>query len=154
MQAEQQRYARDATSKDSLINDFLLTLNEIEANLAEIRTREKFISEKTEKGNELSNTPQNSFSLWAVHDLPKGFQVGLGTQYVDSRYNNSNEESRQQAPSFTLVNGLVGYQLNENVAFRLNGYNLFDKEYIDQVGGGHFVPGAGRSVVLTADIKF
>ncbi len=54
LQAEQHRYAKDATSKDSLINDFLLTLNEIEANLAEIRTREKFISEKTEKGKELS----------------------------------------------------------------------------------------------------
>ncbi len=107
-----------------------------------------------EEGNELSNTPQNSFSLWAVHDLPKGFQVGLGAQYVDSRYNNSNEESRQQAPSFTVFNGLVGYQLNENVAFRLNAYNLLDEEYIDQLGGGHFVPGAGRSVVLTADIKF
>lgn len=107
-----------------------------------------------ELGNELSNTPQNSFSLWAVHDLPKGFQVGLGTQYVDSRYNNSNEESRQQAPSFTLFNALVGYQLNENVSFRLNGYNLGDKDYVDQLGGGHFVPGAGRSVVLTADIKF
>ena len=54
LQAEQQRYAQDATAKDSLINDFLLTLNEIEANLAEIRTREKLISEKTEQGKELS----------------------------------------------------------------------------------------------------
>ncbi len=107
-----------------------------------------------EEGNDLSNTPQNSFSLWAVHDLPKGFQVGLGTQYVGSRFNNSNEESRQEAPSFTLFNALVGYQLNENVAFRLNCYNLGDKDYIDQLGGGHFVPGAGRSLVLTADIKF
>ena len=54
LQAEQQRYSKDAVSKDSLINDFLLTLNEIEANLAEIRTREKLISAKTEQGKELS----------------------------------------------------------------------------------------------------
>ena len=54
LQIEQQRYARDSESKDSLINDFLLTLNEIEANLAEIRTREKLISSKTEQGQELS----------------------------------------------------------------------------------------------------
>lgn len=107
-----------------------------------------------EEGNELSNTPQNSLSLWAVHDLPKGFQVGVGTQYVGSRFNNSNEESRQQAPDFTLINAMVGYQLNDNVSFRLNGYNLGDKDYVDQLGGGHFVPGAGRSIVLTADIKF
>ena len=54
LQAQQQRYAQDASSKDSLINDFLLTLNEIEANLAEVRTREKLISAKTEQGKELS----------------------------------------------------------------------------------------------------
>ena len=89
-----------------------------------------------------------------MHDLPTGFQVGVGTQYVGSRFNNSNEESRQQAPDFTLINAMVGYQLNENVSFRLNGYNLGDKDYMDQLGGGHFVPGAGRSIVLTADFKF
>ena len=107
-----------------------------------------------EEGNEISNTPSNSLSLWTVHDLPAGFQVGVGTQYVGSRFNNSNEQTRQEAPSFAIFNALVGYQLNENVSFRLNGYNLTDKDYIDQVGGGHFVPGQGRSVSLTADIKF
>lgn len=109
---------------------------------------------KPEVGNALSNTPAHTLALWSVHDLPKGFQVGLGTQYVGSRYNNSNGDTRQEAPSYAIVNALIGYQLNDNVSFRLNGYNLLDKDYIDQVGGGHFVPGAGRSVVITADIKF
>ena len=107
-----------------------------------------------EEGNEISNTPANSFSLWTVYDLPAGFQVGVGTQYVGSRYNNANEQTRQKAPSYAIVNALIGYQLNENVSFRLNGYNLADQDYIDQLGGGHFVPGQGRSVTLTADIKF
>lgn len=107
-----------------------------------------------EQGSDLSNTPKNSFSLWTVHDLPAGFQVGLGTQFVDSRYNNNNKDTRQTAPSYTLIDAMVGYKVNENVSFRLNGYNLADKEYIDRVGGGHFVPGQGRSVTLTADLKF
>jgi catecholate siderophore receptor len=107
-----------------------------------------------EEGNEISNTPENSFSLWTVHDLPAGFQVGVGTQYVGSRYNNANDTTRQQAPSYTVFDAMVGYKLNENVSFRLNAYNLGDKDYIDRVGGGHYVPGQGRSVVLTADIKF
>ncbi|MBW6489723.1 MAG: hypothetical protein K0B15_00885 [Lentimicrobium sp.] len=56
MQLETEHYnlMRDAASKDSLINDFLLTLNEIESNLTEIRTREKLISSKTDQGQELS----------------------------------------------------------------------------------------------------
>lgn len=107
-----------------------------------------------EEGNEISNTPENSLSLWTVHDLPAGIQVGLGTQYLSSRFNSSNDSTRQQAPGYTVVDAMISYQLNESVTFRLNGYNLTDKDYVDRVGGGHFVPGAGRSVVLTADIKF
>ena len=40
------------------------------------------------------------------------------------------------------------------MALRLNATNLADEEYIDRVGGGHFVPGPGRRVSLTASIKF
>ncbi|NJR42790.1 MAG: TonB-dependent receptor [Akkermansiaceae bacterium] len=107
-----------------------------------------------ELGSETSNTPQNSFNLWTVHDLPAGFQVGLGAQYVGSRYNNTNSATRQEAPSYTTFDALVGYKVNDNVSFRLNAYNLLDKDYIDRVGGGHYIPGQGRSVTLTADIKF
>lgn len=107
-----------------------------------------------EVGNEVSNTPEHSFSLWTVHDLPAGFSAGVGTQYVGSRYNNSNGATRQKAPDFVLFNAMVSYALNDNVTFRLNADNLFDEEYIDRVGGGHFVPGVGRTISLTADFQF
>jgi len=107
-----------------------------------------------EVGSDLSNTPEHSFSLWTVHDLPKGFQVGLGTQFVDSRFNNNNEATRQEAPSFVLFNAMAGYRVNDCLAFRLNVDNLADESYIDKVGGGHFIPGQGRSVVLSADMSF
>jgi catecholate siderophore receptor len=107
-----------------------------------------------EEGSEVSNTPENSFSLWAVYDLPKNFTVGLGTQYVDSRFNNNSRATRQEAPDFFLVNAMAGYQVNEHLAFRLNLDNILDEEYIDRVGGGHFVPGQGRAVFLSADLSF
>jgi catecholate siderophore receptor len=107
-----------------------------------------------EIGNEISNTPENSFSLWTVYDLPKGISVGIGTQYVDSRYNNNNINTRQEAPDFTVVNAMASYAMNENVTFQLNVDNLFDEDYIDRVGGGHFVPGQGRSAILSATLNF
>ncbi|MCW1883137.1 TonB-dependent siderophore receptor [Luteolibacter flavescens] len=107
-----------------------------------------------ERGSEVSNTPKNSFSLWTVYDLPKGFSVGVGTQYVDSRYNNNNPTTRQEAPDFTLVNAMASYAMNENVTFQLNVDNVFDEDYIDRVGGGHFVPGQGRSIILSANMNF
>lgn len=54
LEMQQQKLIQDGVVKDSLINEFLLTLNEIEANLTEIRSREKLISDKTAQGKELS----------------------------------------------------------------------------------------------------
>jgi catecholate siderophore receptor len=108
-----------------------------------------------EVGNEIANTPEHTFSLWTTYDLPKGFTIGAGTQYVDSRFNNqTNRTTRQQAPSYTLIDAMVSYEVNENLTLRLNGYNLADKDYIDRLGGGHFVPGQGRSFVLSANMTF
>lgn len=107
-----------------------------------------------EQGRALSNTPEQSFNLWTVYDLPEGFQVGLGMNYVDSRTNSTSSATIRSAPSFVTFDALVGYRLSENVSFRLNIYNLADEEYIDRVGGGHYIPGAGRSATLTAEITF
>ncbi|WP_367872302.1 TonB-dependent receptor [Luteolibacter sp. Populi] len=108
-----------------------------------------------EIGNEVSNTPQHSFSLWTTYALPYGFTIGAGTQYVDSRYNNhSNRNTRQEVPSYTLIDAMVAYKVNDNLTFQLNGKNLADKDYVDRVGGGHFVPGEGRSFVLSALMNF
>ncbi|GAA5480916.1 TonB-dependent receptor [Haloferula sargassicola] len=105
----------------------------------------------TEIGNQLSNTPEHSFSLWNVFTFGD-FQTGLGTYFVDSRYsNNSNSRS---APSYWLVDAMFGWQVTENVSLQLNVNNLLDEDYIDRVGGGHAIPGAGRSAVLSTTFNF
>ena len=49
---------------------------------------------------------------------------------------------------------MLTYPLNDTITLRLNASNLADEEYIDRVGGGHFVPGPGRRVTLTANLRF
>ncbi len=105
-----------------------------------------------EVGKELSNTPENSFSLWSVHDIPGGFQFGLGTNFVDTRFNNNT--NTREADSYWLYNAMLGYVVNENLSVQLNVYNLADKEYLDRIGGGHAVPGTGRSVTLSTRFVF
>jgi catecholate siderophore receptor len=105
-----------------------------------------------EVGNELSNTPKNTFSLWTTYDLPCNFQIGAGAQYVDSRF--SSNANTREAPSYVLFDGMAAWNVNKNFSLRLNVYNLADEEYIDRVGGGHFVPGPGRSGILTANLTF
>ncbi|OAI56149.1 hypothetical protein AYO49_04805 [Verrucomicrobiaceae bacterium SCGC AG-212-N21] len=105
-----------------------------------------------EVGNDVSNTPRHSFSLWTVYDLPGGFQIGGGAQFIDDRFNNN--ANQRLAPSYWLFDAMVGYQVNENLNLRVNFYNIADEEYIDRVGGGHFVPGPGRSVTASVTYKF
>jgi catecholate siderophore receptor len=105
-----------------------------------------------EKGMELSNTPKNTFSLWTTYDLPWHLQVGGGAQYVDNRYT-SNLNTRE-APSYWTFDAMAGWTPNDHFSLRLNVYNLTNEDYVDRVGGGHFVPGAGLTGVLTASLKF
>ncbi|HEY0662880.1 MAG TPA: TonB-dependent siderophore receptor [Lysobacter sp.] len=105
-----------------------------------------------EAGKALGNTPRHSASLWTTYEFTDGFEAGLGVQYVGDRWSSNREERKAEA--YTLVDAMVSYRLNDAVALRLNGYNLTNKAYIDRVGGGHYVPGAERTFMLSADFSF
>lgn len=105
-----------------------------------------------EIGNALGNTPEHTFNLWTTYQLPFDLEIGGGAQYVGER--SSNDTGARTAPDYWLFDAMAAYHVNEHFTLRLNVYNLADKEYIDRVGGGHFIPGAGRSAVLTASVAY
>jgi catecholate siderophore receptor len=53
-----------------------------------------------------------------------------------------------------VIDAMAAYRVSEQLTMRVNGLNIANERYIDRVGGGHFIPGPGRSVMLTADIGF
>ena len=105
-----------------------------------------------EVGNSLGNTPRHSASLWSSHRLADAWEVGFGVQHVGARF--SNTSNTRQAKAYTLYDAMVSWRASDALVLRLNGQNLSDKDYADQVGGGHYVPGAGRTFMLTADVSF
>ncbi|HEY9509750.1 MAG TPA: TonB-dependent siderophore receptor [Verrucomicrobiae bacterium] len=107
-----------------------------------------------EAGAEFGNTPEHSFSLWTTYTVGS-FDLGGGANYVGDRLNNnSGSANPRTAPGYWLFDAMAAYHVNENVTLRLNVYNLADEDYIDGVGGGHFIPGRGRSAVLAANFSF
>ena len=106
----------------------------------------------TEVGNELGNAPKNSFNLWSTYSFSERFEVGLGAQYVDERFNSTT--NLRTAPSYWVGELSASFQLNEHIGFRLNVQNLTDEEYIDFVAGGHFIPGIGRVALLNSTFYF
>ena len=103
-------------------------------------------------GRELSNTPEHTFNMWTTYELPWKLTLGAGAQFTDERLNTS--VPARVAPSYWLFDGMATYNVNKNLSVQLNVYNLTDEKYIDRLGGGHFVPGNGRSAVIAANLRF
>jgi catecholate siderophore receptor len=105
-----------------------------------------------EVGKELANTPENSWSFWASYRFDNGLDLGGGGQFVDDRWNNPTNV--RSAPEYWRFDAAASYPVSPLLSLRLNLYNLADERYIDRVGGGHFIPGAGRSLALSAGLDF
>jgi len=105
----------------------------------------------TEIGNRLANVPVHSGSLWTTYKLPAGIEVGGGVRYVGARF--TNVANARRVDDYVVADATLGYAFARDFMLRLNAFNLFDKRFADQVGGGHFIPGPGRSVLATLSIR-
>ncbi|MCB6183713.1 TonB-dependent siderophore receptor [Leeia sp. TBRC 13508] len=106
----------------------------------------------TAQGKRPTNTPSHTASIWGTYDFGEGWKAGLGVERVGARYANTSNTTR--VPGYTRFDGLVSYELNKNVKFSLNVFNLANTRYYEGVYTGHVVPGTPRTWQLTADFKF
>ena len=108
----------------------------------------------TDIGNELPRVAEHSYSIWARYDLSDQVAFGFGTQYMGERYNNAEVAARETAEDYLIFDMMASYQINDKWSAQLNGSNLTDEEYVDQIGGGHFIPGAGRYFSVSTTYSF
>jgi catecholate siderophore receptor len=106
----------------------------------------------TEVDNALALTPNHTFNLWTTYELPLGVSLGGGVQYMDAVFRNASNITH--VPSYWLTNVLASYRVNQFMTLRFNGQNLTDKHYVDRIGGGHYIPGAGRQLIVSSDFRF
>lgn len=104
-----------------------------------------------EVGHSLALVPENTMSIWTTYTLPGNFAIGGGAQFMDSVFRNATNVA--VVPSYWLINGTASYEVNQFLTLRVNGTNLANENYVDRVGGGHFIPGAGRSLSLSATLR-
>ncbi len=108
----------------------------------------------SQEGLALPRTPEHSVSIWSRYEFSDRLVLGAGAQYVSERYNNSSPTRRERAGDYWLLDMMVSYQFNRQWRLQLNGSNLADEDYEDQLGGGHFIPGEGRYLSLTTSYSF
>lgn len=107
-----------------------------------------------ELGEELLLTPDFSANLWTTYAFSFGLTVGVGAQYTDDIVRARTATREYVVPERVLLDAMASYTVSESISLRLNATNLGDEEYVDRFGGGHYVPGTGRTVSLTALFDF
>ncbi len=117
-------------------------------------------------------TPEWNATLWTTYRLlPYKLTFGAGVQYVDdqTRQENNNAYDSVNATTgqvgytnvfkvdgYTIVDAMVSYEATKNLTVQLNGYNLFDEDYMAAInnGGSRYIPGVARSYLVSLNIKF
>jgi catecholate siderophore receptor len=114
-----------------------------------------------QQGGLIQWSPKLAFTSWTTYQFPFGLTLGGGARFVDtasttSNVNTANLAGITQIPSYWVVDALVGYEVNKNLALQLNLYNLFDEKYVAAVNSGRsrYFPGVPRSALLTANVRF
>nr|WP_019341129.1 TonB-dependent siderophore receptor [Stutzerimonas stutzeri] len=98
-------------------------------------------------------TPRHSANLWAVRSLTPEWRVGMGANYVGSRYTSLDNET--EMPGYTTVDAALFYQQPKwDAALRL--FNVFDKDYYASAHGSVdlITSGAPRTLELSANYRF
>ncbi len=103
-------------------------------------------------GADFTRTPRSTFNLWSTYAFPAGITLGGGAQYMDSVFRNT--DNTLEVPGYWLASAMASYRVSDRLTLRVNAQNLTDEAYVDRVGGGHYVPGPRRQVLVNADVGF
>ncbi|WP_060843479.1 TonB-dependent siderophore receptor [Pseudomonas sp. St29] len=103
-------------------------------------------------GTRLLNIPKNSFSLLNMYEFQdgilKGLGLGGGLKYIDERAGQTANTGFSMG-SYTVVDLLSFYKVNDKVRLNLDLKNLFDREYEEGAFGNVYAyPGAPRTLQL------
>lgn len=111
--------------------------------------------------HQLTGIPRNQASTWATYrflDGPmSGFRVGGGVRYFDNTfaYTAPTLYGKLKTGDVTLVDALVGYDIDKHWSVNVNAKNLFDKEYVSGCNNaGRCYWGEERTVLGTVAFRW
>lgn len=114
-------------------------------------------TDPSQVGQRLPNTAYNQANLWTLYEVNEDFKLGGGLNYLGQRA--ADAAGQAFIPGYVTWDGLISYQVSRRLGLQLNGYNLTDEHYYanayySSAVENHVVPGAGRTVTVTATFKY
>ncbi len=103
-------------------------------------------------GDRPALTPEHSGTVWSTWQLTPKFRVGAGLNF---RGKQKPTRSEFNVPSFVTGDLMAEYRFDfEQIVLKANLTNVTNRLYADQLYPAHYVPGAGRTLQVTASLKF
>jgi catecholate siderophore receptor len=139
------------------ISGYLTSELEIQAAYTHLDDRISASTDPVAVGKRVSNIPTDSMNLWMTWEPGRTWKMGGGALYMSQRY--ADVDNTAGVPSYVVLNGMVSYRVNQHLEFQLNLNNIADELYYNgvyytEVDENHAVPGPGRTLLLTAKIRF
>lgn len=108
-------------------------------------------------GKFMPNVARNAANVWAEYEFTHGFELGVGANYLGKRFADSGEAA--SVPAYLVWNAMAAYRVNDHLTLQVNAINLFNSLYFDglyytSASENHAIPGAGRTIKLTARARF
>ena len=101
-----------------------------------------------------ANAPKNNVTAWAIYEFAPHWEAGGGPVYMSKRF--ANATNLVEVGGYTRWDATLAYK-RSSYDVRLNLFNLTNKFFYDsliQSDGGRAVPGAGRAVMLSMNVRF
>jgi len=105
------------------------------------------------QGTRPSLTPKHSGTVWSTYKVTPRLRVGAGLNLRGKQSPNRNPG--WEADAYVTGDLMAEYTFDfERVTLKANLTNVTNKLYADQLYTGHYIPGAGRTLQVTASLKF
>jgi catecholate siderophore receptor len=103
-------------------------------------------------GDRPSLTPEHSGTVWTTYQFTPRLRLGAGLNFRSQQKPTRVEWS---VPSYVTADLMAEYKFDfDRLTLKANLSNVTDKLYADQLYPAHYVPGAGRTLQVTASLKF
>ncbi len=99
-------------------------------------------------------SPRHSGTVWNTYQFNGQWRVGAGINFRSAQAPADVTAPAWEAPGFSTVDLMAEYTISDRATLKANVTNLSNKLYADQLYRGHYIPGAGRMVYASLNLKF
>lgn len=103
---------------------------------------------------QLPNTPENTFSLWSTYRVLAPLTIGGGAYYRSEQIGYGGYGSEPKfIDGYWRLDTMAKWQITPRFGIQLNAQNILDKLYYAKSFYWYALPAAGRTWMVTADVR-